>query len=71
MQTLYGVDVEGKTHVLNDNDIRHIDNSHGRGNANEKYPVYAADLKQIPYIVENYDNVYCVKKKNGLIGIYY
>ena len=71
MQTLYGVDVEGKTHVLNDNDIRHIDNSHGRGNANEKYPVSAADLKQIPYIVENYDNVYCVKKKNGLIGIYY
>ncbi len=71
MQTLYGVDVEGKTHVLNDNDIRHIDNSHGRGNANEQYPVTAADLKQIPDIVENYDNVYYVKKKNGLIGIYY
>ena len=71
MQTLYGVDVEGKTHVLNDNDIRHIDNSHGRGNANEKYPVTAADLKQIPDIVENYDNVYYVKKENGLIGVYY
>lgn len=71
MQTLYGVDVEGKTHVLSDNDIRHIDNSHGRGNANEKYPVTSADLKQIPDIVENYDNIYCVKKKNGLIGIYY
>ena len=71
MQTLYGVDVEGKTHVLNDNDIRHIDNSHGRGNANEKYPVTAADLKQIPDIVENYDNVYYVTKKNGQMGIYY
>ncbi len=71
MQTLYGVDVEGKTHVLNDNDIRHIDNSHGRGNANEKYPVTAADLKQIPDIVENYDNVYYVTKKNGQVGIYY
>lgn len=71
MQTLYGVDVEGKTHVLNDNDIRHIDNSHGRGNANEKYPVTAADLKQIPDIVENYDNVYYVTKENGQVGIYY
>ena len=71
MQTFYGVDVEGKTHVLNDNDIRHIDNSHGRGNANEKYPVTAADLKQIPDIVENYDNVYYVTKENGQVGIYY
>ena len=71
MQTLYGVDVEGKTHVLSDNDIRHIDNSHGRGNANEKYPVTAVDLKQIPYIVENYDNVYYVTKENGQVGIYY
>lgn len=71
MQTLYGVDVEGKTHVLNDNDIRHIDNSHGRGNANEKYPVTAADLKQIPDIVENYDNVYYVAKENGQAGVYY
>lgn len=71
MQTLYGVDVEGKTHVLSDNDIRHIDNSHGRGNANEKYPVTAADLKQIPDIVENYDNVYYVTKENGQVGIYY
>ena len=71
MQTLYGVDVEGKTHVLSDNDIRHIDNSHGRGNANEKYPVTAADLKQIPGIVENYDNVYYVTKENGQVGIYY
>lgn len=71
MQTLYGVDVEGKTHVLSDNDIRHIDNSHGRGNANEKYPVTAADLEQIPDIVENYDNVYYVTKENGQVGIYY
>lgn len=71
MRTLYGVDVEGKTHVLSDNDIRHIDNSHGRGNANEKYPVTAADLKQIPDIVENYDNVYYVTKENGQVGIYY
>ena len=71
MQTLYGVDVEGKTHVLSDNDIRHIDNSHGRGNANEKYPVTAADLKQIPDIVENYDNVYYVAKENGQAGVYY
>lgn len=71
MQTLYGVDVEGKTHVLSDNDIRHIDNSHGRGNASEKYPVTAADLKQIPDIVENYDNVYYVTKENGQVGIYY
>ena len=64
------VDVAGKRHVLRDNDIRHIVNSHGE-NTNEKYPITASDLKQIPDIVENYDDVLFVPHPNGNKGIYY
>jgi N12 class adenine-specific DNA methylase len=64
------VDVTGKRHVLRDNDIRHIVNSHGE-NTNEKYPITASDLKQIPDIVENYDDVLFVPHPNGNKGIYY
>ena len=64
------VDVTGKRHVLRDNDIRHIVNSHGE-NTNEKYPITASDLKQIPDIVENYDDVLFVPRKDGKNGIYY
>ena len=64
------VDVTGKRHVLRDNDFRHIVNSHGE-NTNEKYPITASDLKQIPDIVENYDDVLFVPHPNGNKGIYY
>lgn len=61
------VDVSGYMHSLRDNDIRHIRNSHGEG-TNEKYQVTAEDIKQIPDIVENYDDVLLVKngKKQGI-----
>ena len=61
------VDVSGFMHSLRDNDIRHIRNSHGEG-TNEKYPVTIEDIKRIPDIVENYDDVLYVKngKKQGL-----
>ena len=38
---------------------------------NEKYPITASDLKQIPDIVENYDDVLFVPHPNGNKGIYY
>lgn len=66
----YGVDIDGKVHVLNDNDIRHIFNRHGP-HTNEKYPVTAADIKAIPDIIENYDNVYYVPRKDGKSGLIY
>lgn len=70
VESIYGVDVDGYYHTLVDNDIRHIKNSHGEG-TNEKYPITAEDIKQIPDIVNNYDNVYVVTKENGSQGIYY
>lgn len=66
----YGVDLSGKVHALIDNDIRHIINSHGE-NTNEKYPVTAEDLKQIPDIIENYDDVLYVKRNDGKKGLFY
>lgn len=63
------VDVSGFSHSLRDNDIRHIRNSHGEG-TNEKYPVTIDDIKRIPDIVENYDDVLFVPNKKKQ-GIYY
>ena len=63
------VDVSGFSHSLRDNDIRHIRNSHGEG-TNEKYPVTIDDIKRIPDIVENYDDVLFVQNKKKE-GIYY
>ncbi len=66
----YNVDVSQKYHVLQDNDLRHIRNSHGE-ETNEKYPVTKEDLKRIPDIVNNYDDVIMTRKENGKVGIYY
>ena len=64
------VDLEGYSHALRDNDIRHIRNSHGE-NTNEKYPVTENDIKDIPYIVENYDKVYVVPRDKARVGLVY
>lgn len=64
------IDLTGYAHALRDNDIRHIRNSHGE-NTNEKYTVTKDDIKQIPWIVENYDKVYVVKRSEGKTGIVY
>ena len=66
----YGIDVSNAVHVLRDNDIRHIKNSHGE-ETNEKYPVTANDLKQIPDIVKNYDDVVLIERKDGKKGLYF
>ena len=68
--TEYGVDISGYTHVLNDNDLRHIYNRHGP-HTKEKYPITTEDLKQIPNIIDQADNVYYVSRKDGKSGIYY
>lgn len=62
-------EVSIKSLNIRDNDIRHIRNSHGES-TNEKYPVTMRDIKQIPDIIENYDNVYYVPR-DGKNGIYY
>lgn len=64
------IDLEGYAHALRDNDIRHINLSHGVGTS-EKYPVTKDDIKIIPWIVENYDKVFVVKRADGRAGIVY
>ncbi|MBQ8249060.1 MAG: hypothetical protein IJY93_04160 [Clostridia bacterium] len=64
------IDINGYVHVLRDNDIRHIINSHGE-KTNEKYPVTLQDIAQIPNIIENYDKVYTKTNANGKPGIVY
>ncbi len=64
------IDISDYSHVLRDNDIRHIRNSHGEG-TNEKYPVTSEDIKKIPWLVENYDKVFVKTNANGVPGIVY
>lgn len=66
----YGQDISGREHVLNDNDIRHIYNRHGP-HTKEKYPITVDDLRKIPDIITQYDEVYYVERKDGKSGIVY
>nr|DAM74804.1 MAG TPA: hypothetical protein [Caudoviricetes sp.] len=52
-----GIEVEGYAHALRDNDIRHVDNSHG-SKSNDKYKVTAEVMEQTQNIIDNYDNLY-------------
>lgn len=70
MQEEYGVDISGKRHVLTDNDIRHIFNRHGP-HTKEAMPVTADDIKAIPYIIENADDVYYLPRDDGKSGLMY
>ena len=64
------VDLNGYAHAMRDNDIRHIRNSHGE-NTPEKYPITKEDMKNIPWLVENYDKVLVVKRNDGRTGLVY
>lgn len=66
----FGVDISGYTQILTDNDIRHIKNSHGE-QTKEKYPVTAEDIKKIPDIIENFDDVLYVSRRDGKAGIFF
>ena len=65
------IDVSEYSHALRDNDIRHINNSHGEGRTNEKYPVTKQDIKSIPLIVQQYDKVIVFQKSSNKIGLMY
>lgn len=52
-----GIDVEGYVHALRDNDLRHVDISHG-SQSNDKYKVTAETLGQAQNIIDNYDSLY-------------
>ena len=52
-----GIEVEGYAHALRDNDLRHVDISHG-SQSNDKYQVTANVMEQAQNIIDNYDNLY-------------
>ena len=52
-----GIDISNYAHVLKDNDIRHIDSSHG-SKSNAKYKVTADDIAGVQNVIDNYDNLY-------------
>lgn len=59
------INVDGYVHALRDNDIRHIEKSHG-GLSNNKYKVTDKDYNYLDEIINNYDNLYLgYKTKNG------
>lgn len=70
IQHEYGVDLTGYRHVLTDNDVRHIYNSHGPHRPGD-YPVTPQDLKAIPFIIQNAQEVYYLPRKDGKRGLMY
>ena len=52
-----GIDVDGYAHALRDNDIRHVDSSHGT-QSNDKYKVTADMLGDVQNVIDNYDVLY-------------
>lgn len=52
-----GIEVEGYAHALRDNDLRHVDHSHG-SQSNDKYKVTADVLSDVQNVIDNYDNLY-------------
>lgn len=60
IKSLLGVDVRGRVHILLDNDIRHMINNHGNENiekARNQLPITKEDIKNIPYILDNPDDI--------------
>ena len=66
----YGKDLSGYKHVMRDNDIRHMYNSHGP-HTSEALPVTAEDIKKIPTIVDNPSEIYLLNKPSGKSGLMY
>lgn len=66
----YGIDISGREHVLRDNDIRHMYNSHGP-HTNEAEPLWAADIRMIPTIIAEANEVYYVPRDDGRAGLVY
>ncbi len=52
-----GIEVDGYAHALRDNDIRHVDSSHG-SQSTDKYKVTADVLGNVQDVIDNYDNLY-------------
>lgn len=65
-----GADVSGYRHRIQENDIRHIRNSHGISKEGA-YGVTTGDLQAIPYIINNYTDVRARIRNGKLYGVVY
>lgn len=52
-----GIDITGFAHFLKDNEIRHVDISHG-SKSNDKYKVTGDDIINANFVIENYHALY-------------
>lgn len=53
----FGIDITGFSHVLKDNDIRHINKSHGE-KSSDKYKVTIDMLANVQHVIDHYDTIY-------------
>ena len=60
VKALLGINVENRTHVLSDNDIRHMLNEHGdpiKENKRGQISITTDDISKIPEIISSYDDI--------------
>lgn len=60
VKTLLGINVENRTHILSDNDIRHMLNEHGdpiKESKKGQIAITTEDISKIPEIISSYDDI--------------
>ena len=60
VKSLFGIDITNRTHLLADNDIRHMIKQHGNPEietARGQIAITSKDIEKIPEILNNYDNI--------------
>ncbi|MDQ2732432.1 MAG: hypothetical protein M3Y56_12300 [Armatimonadota bacterium] len=68
-----GYEVDGYSHSVARQDLRHIFNGHGPGNEKspQQRPVTEADVAKIPELIKGYDEMVPIIMRNGTPGIRY
>ena len=64
---LTGTDVTGYTHNIKGNAVEHIENRHGKSGEHDHSMTDINDLGRIGYILENYDDVKLLYRRDGVI----
>lgn len=60
VKSLFGIDITNRTHLLADNDIRHMIKQHGNPEIEAvrgQIAITSKDIEKIPDILNNYDNI--------------
>lgn len=65
VSSLVGFDVTGFSHAINGSAVRHINNRHGENGKQDHSMANSADVARIGYVLNNYDTVDLVLKKDN------